>query len=133
MKSNSFKGLLLLVGVAVVVGGGYVYLLEPGLINKGANTEAYISQSFPPILFLDYKAGIDKGCYEMKWSSLNVTSCTSSWKPSIHTSGVEQVCQGTGDARGVRQISPNIGNLVYTISCTGTAGSVSRTINIKSN
>jgi hypothetical protein len=133
MKLVSFKGLLILIVVAIVIAAGYLYLQKSNLLNGDSDTGAYIGQSFPPILFLDYKAGIDKGCYEMKWSSLNVTSCTASWKPTIHTSGIEQVCQGTGDAEGVRQISPNIGNMVYTVSCTGPAGSVSRTINIKNN
>mgnify|MGYP001583310164 CR=1 FL=1 len=131
MKSNSLKGLLLLVGVAVVVGGGYLYLQKSDLINKDANTEAYIGQSFPPILFLDSKAGIDKGCYEIKWSSLNVTSCTSSWKPSIHTSGVEQVCKGKADENGIRQVDPKVGNITYTVNCTGAAGSVGRSIKVK--
>ncbi len=131
MKSNSLKGLLLLFGVAVIASAGYLYFQGSGLINKDAGTEAYIGQSFPPILFLDYKASIDKGCYEMKWSSLNVTSCTSSWRPSIPTNGFESVCQGKKNVEGVRNVDSNVGSITYSVSCMGSAGSVTRTIKIK--
>ena len=134
MKSASPKVLLVLVIIAVIVGAVYLYINRSSLLNsQETNNGAYIGQSFPPILFLDYKAGIDKGCYEMKWSALNVTSCTSTWRPSIHTNGVEQVCQGKADVEGVRSIGSNVGEMTYSVSCTGVAGSVSRTIKIKNN
>lgn len=133
MKSASSKGLLILVGVAIVAGASYLLLQRSSLISGETSTGAFMGQAFPPILFFDSKAGVDKGCYDLKWSSLNVTSCTSNWRQSVVTNGTEQVCQGTKDTEGVRNISPNVGNITYTITCTGPAGSVARSIKVKNN
>lgn len=123
----------MLVGIAVVMGGGYLYLQKSNLINEETNAGAYVGQTFPPILFFASKASPNQGCYDLSWSSLNVTSCTSSWRPTVITSGAETVCQGKKDVEGVRQISPKVGDIAYTITCAGSEGTVSRSIKIKSN
>ncbi|MBI2454097.1 MAG: hypothetical protein HYV54_00775 [Parcubacteria group bacterium] len=135
MKSNSniLKGLLL-IAVAVAAGVGYSVFQKSGgfLTSTEPNAEAYIAQTFPPILFFDSKASPgENGCYDLKWSSLNVTSCVSSWRPTVAVSGGERVCQGKKDTEGTRNINTNIGEISYTITCSGSAGSVSRAIKIK--
>lgn len=131
MKSISSKGLLAVAVIAVAIGGGY--LLVNNLTSQETSMGAYIGQAFPPILFLDSKAGVDKGCYDLKWSSMNVTSCVSNWRPNIVTNGAETVCQGRADVEGVRRISPTVGDITYTVTCAGPAGTIARSIKIKNN
>ena len=115
--------------IAVVIGAGY--FLVNDLTGQGTNMGAYIGQNFPPILFFDYQAGVDKGCYDLKWSSMNVTSCVSNWRPNIVTNGAETVCQGRADVEGVRNISPTVGDITYTVTCAGPAGTIARSIKVK--
>ena len=125
-------GLLVLVGIAMVAGAGYLLFQGTGsLTSEETGAEAYIGQAFPPILFFGYKSGVDKGCYDLKWSSRNVTSCVSNWRPSVVTNGAETVCQGTADVEGVRNISPKLGDTVYTVTCAGPAGTVARSIKVR--
>ena len=136
MKSNSniVKGLLL-IALVVVAGVGFLNFQRSGsLTGSGSNAEAFIGQTFPPILFLDSKASVasyDKGCYDLKWSSLNVTSCTSSWRPTLVTNGSEKVCQGKVNVDGVRGVGSNVGEITYSVTCSGAGGSVSRSIKVK--
>ena len=135
MNSNFLKGLFL-VALGVAVGVGY-FMFQGSTLSlngSGSGAEAFVGQTFPPILFFDSKASpasYDKGCHDLKWSSLNVTSCTTSWRPTVTVSGAEKVCQGKVDTEGVRSVGSNIGEVAYTITCSGSAGSVSRTIKVK--
>jgi len=81
-------------------------------------------------LIFDSKASPDKGCYDLKWNSINATGCTSSWRPTIVTNGAERACQGKMDVDGVRVVDPKV-TTTYTITCTGPAGSVTKSIKIK--
>ncbi|MDP3799895.1 MAG: hypothetical protein Q8Q90_00545 [bacterium] len=133
-SSNILKGLLLMT-VAVVAGVGYFNFQRSGnLISGESNMGAYVGQTFPPILFFDAKespSSYDKGCYDLKWSSLNVTSCTSSWRPTVATNGGEKVCLGKVGSDGNRIIDPKVVGISYTITCSGSAGSVSRVVKVK--
>lgn len=132
MKSNVLKGLLL-IAVGVAAGVGYFSFQKSGGLTGGEpSAEAYIAQTFPPILFFDSKErSWEKGCYDLKWSSLNVTSCVSSWRATIPTNGSETVCQGKKDAEGVRSVGSEVGNITYSLTCSGSAGTVSRAIKVK--
>ncbi len=132
MKSNSnvLTGLLI-VAVAVAGGVGYLSLQKSGALTNGeSNAEASISQTFPPMLFLDSKVSTQQGCYDLRWSSVNVTSCTASWRPTIANSGTERVCLGK-ISDGARIVGPKIGEITQTITCSGPTGDVSRTVKMK--
>ena len=132
-QSSTMMNVLLLAGVAAAA--SFSYLTFQGsrdlASQEPSSAEAYVGNVFPPVLVFTSKPAPDKGCYDLKWSTINSTSCKASWNPTIVTNGSETVCRGKVDMNGVRQDVSPVGNITYAITCTGPAGTVSKSINVK--
>lgn len=110
--------------VTVGAAGTYTYTLtcdENG--GPGVKSDAVTVTVVPPTPLLTMsgsKAFVAPGDpFTLTWAGTNITSCTASgaWSGARATNGSET-------------LTPAAGNQSYTLTCTGSGGSVSRTVNV---